>query len=311
MALLIEIGHGGWMSDTGLRDTLQAMAPKLDIRTRDTLGDPSDITMAAVSQLKDDLPALLPNLQLVQKLGAGVETIVAHPALAPQVRVARLRPDAPAREIAEWFLAYILREQRHLRQYQTAQSNSEWTSIEPRETLQTVVGVLGLGHIGGRTARMLRDLDFQVHGWGRSAHDIDGVTCHHGLDSLPTMLAQCDYVACILPSTKDTRDLFGPELLSSLKPTATLLNAGRGDLIDEDALCAALDAGRLGYAVLDVLRTEPLPKNSPLWSHPQVTITPHVSGWHLGDALADVVENYHRLCAARPLLNEVDRQKGY
>jgi glyoxylate/hydroxypyruvate reductase A len=101
------------------------------------------------------------------------------------------------------------------------------------------------------------------------------------------------------------------ELLAAMKPGAVLINAGRGDLIDEAALIAALDRGTPGHAVLDVLCTEPLPQDDPLWRHPRVTITPHVSGWHLGDALGDVVENLRRLGTGQALLHEVDRARGY
>jgi len=204
----------------------------------------------------------------VQKLGAGVETIVSHPSLPDHVRVARLKPVAPAREIAEWMLGFILAEQRHMRHYAAAQARADWAPVEPRETPQTVVTVLGLGHIGGYTARLLRDLGFQVHGWSRSPRSIDGVTCHHGPEGLHTALSLADHVAAILPSTTETRGLMGAEMLARMKPGATLLNAGRGDLIDEPALLRALDTGRPGHAVLDVTCQEPLPADSPLWSHP-------------------------------------------
>ena len=311
MALMIEIGHDGWMTEAELRAALHKYDPALDIRTRAEPGDLADVTMLAVSRLAPDLPAMLPNLTLVQKLGAGVETIVAHPALADDVRVTRLKSDAPAREIAEWVLGYILREQRQMRQYEAAQQAARWDPVAPRETPETRVGVLGLGFIGGRTARLLRDLGFQTHGWSRSPKEIDGITCHHESKGLSTLLGQCDHVAAILPSTPETRGMMDALRLAGMKPGATLLNAGRGDLIDEPALLTALDAGRPGHAVLDVTSVEPLPGDSPLWSHPGVTITPHVSGWHLGEALADVTANYHRLRQGEPLLHEVDRHLGY
>ncbi|MBD0864763.1 MAG: glyoxylate/hydroxypyruvate reductase A [Rhodobacteraceae bacterium] len=311
MALLIQSGVKGWMTDDEIAAAVRRFGPDLDIRTPDTLGVPTDIRMLAVSTLHPDVPKRLPRLALVQKLGAGVETIVNHPALAPQVRVTRLRPDAPAREIAEFFLAYVLRSQRHMDHYDTAQHRAEWLPIEPREADKTVVGVLGLGHIGGRTARMFRDIGFQVEGWSRSPKEIEGVTCHHGPDTLAPMLGRCDYVAAILPSTAATRDMFDAALLARMNPTGVLLNAGRGDLIVEDDLIAALDAGCLAHAVLDVTRIEPLPASSPLWYHDKVTITPHVSGWHLGDALKDVAENLRRLQANAPLLHQVDRAEGY
>jgi glyoxylate/hydroxypyruvate reductase A len=168
-----------------------------------------------------------------------------------------------------------------------------------------------MGHIGGETAALMRDLGFEVHGWSRSAKDMEGVTCHHGAAALEPMLGICDYICAILPSTGETRGLINAQTLAAMKPGATFINAGRGDLVDEAALIANLDRGHLGHAVLDVFCTEPLPEQDPLWSHPQVTITPHISGWHLGEALQDVVENFRRLGAGEDLLHAVDRQRGY
>jgi len=311
MTLLIDVHIEDWYSDDDLRAAIHAYDPEIDIRTYDEDWPPDDIRMVAVSQLRPDLPARLPNLQLVQKLGAGVETIVTHPALPDHVRVTRLKPEAPAREIAEYFLAYVLREQRNMRFHETEQHASRWTSVGPRENHKTTVGVLGLGHIGGTTARLFRDFGFQVLGWSRSSKTLEGVETSHGPDGLRALLQRSDHVCAILPSTEETRHLFSTELFSEMKPGATFLNAGRGDLVDEPALIAALDAGRPGHAVLDVLSTEPLPEASPLWQHPQVTLTPHVSGWHLGDAFGDVASNYRSLLADKPLLHEVDRTKGY
>ena len=140
---------------------------------------------------------------------------------------------------------------------------------------------------------------------------MDGVDCRHGLDALPGVLAACDYVACVLPSTPETRDLFDAALFAAMKPDAVIINVGRGDLIVEDALLGALDDGHLGGAVLDVFRAEPLPPKHPFWTHPKITVTPHVSGWHLTGGLEDVAENYKRLAAGEPLLHEVDRAAGY
>ena len=200
MALLIDVGHSGWMTAEDIRTELRRIAPHADIRTCDDLGNPAEIRMLAVSALRGDLLAQLPNLELVQKLGAGVETILRNPDLGAHMRVTRLKPDAPAREIAEYILAYILRAQRNMAFHEAEQRQSRWTSAEPRETPQTIVGVLGLGHIGGRTARLLRDLGYQVQGWSRTPKSIDGITCCHGFEALPALLARCDHVAAILPA---------------------------------------------------------------------------------------------------------------
>jgi glyoxylate/hydroxypyruvate reductase A len=311
MALLIDVGVADWMTNAEIAAEVVAHAPGADVRTREAPGDLAEITMLAVSTLDPDLPAALPRLQLVQKLGAGVETIVAHPALRPDVRVARLKPDEPAREIAEWFLSYILAHQRQHRHYAAEQTARRWSPVAPLEAPRTRVAVLGLGHIGARTARMLAAVGFSVEGWSRSPKVLDAIPCHTGDAALGALLARADHVCAILPSTALTRGFFDAGRLAAMKPGATLLNAGRGDLIDEAALLAALDRGTPGAAVLDVTQTEPLPPDSPLWTHPQVTITPHVSGWHLGDAMADVAANLLRLQAGDALLHEVDRTRGY
>ncbi len=311
MALLIDTGLTNWISDADIANDIRSAIPGADIRTPDAIGNADEITMVAVVGLKDDHLHQLPNLKLVQKLGAGVETIVGNPNLPDHMRVARLKPDAPAQGIAEWFVAYILRAQRHMAFHEAAQARAEWLPKEPTFTPHTTVGVLGLGHIGDRTARMLRAVGFQVLGWSRSPKQIEGVTCVHGDDALPGLLGQCDHVCAILPSTPQTVGLFDAQMLATMKPGSQLLNAGRGDLIDEGALIAALDQGTPGHAILDVTCHEPLPADNPLWQHPSVTITPHVSGWHLGDALSDVAENFQRLTTGAPLLNEVDRARGY
>ncbi|NVO57142.1 glyoxylate/hydroxypyruvate reductase A [Rhodobacteraceae bacterium B1Z28] len=311
MALLIDTGLSDWKRDSDIASDILRLTPDADVRTPDTIGNVDEITMIAVVNFTSDHLRRLQNLKLVQKLGAGVETIVGNPDLPGHVRVARLKPDAPAQGIAEWFLAYILRAQRHMSFHENAQSVAEWRPKAPTFTPDTVVGVLGLGHIGDRTARMLNAVGFQVIGWSRSPKQIEGVTCLHGEAALPDMLNQCDHVCAILPSTPQTVGLFDAGMLAAMKPGSQLLNAGRGDLIDEDALIAALDRNTPGHAVLDVTCQEPLPQDSPLWRHPGVTITPHVSGWHLGDALSDVAQNFQKLNSGTSLLHEVDRTRGY
>lgn len=311
MALLIDVQAPEWMSNEELRDFLRPLLPGVDIRCAPELGEASQIEMLAGVKLAPGMARALPNLRLVQKLGAGVDGFVGDPDLAPRVRVARLKPDTAAQEISEYCVAYVLREQRNLRFHAERQGARAWEVRPPRRTPETTVGVLGLGHIGGRTARAFAALNFRVLGWSRGAKAIEGVDCRHGPAALNPLLGACDYVASVLPSTAATRDLFDRKTLSAMKPGAWLLNVGRGDLIVEADLLAALDSGRLAGAVLDVFRREPLPAAHPFWDHPKVTITPHVSGWRLTGGLEDVAENYRRLRAGRPLLHEVDRKAGY
>ncbi len=311
MALLIDTNAPDWMRDEELAQLFAPLLPGVAIHCAGEDFDPARVAMLAVAFLAPGRAAALPNLQLVQKLGAGVESIVRDPDLPAHVRVARLKPDAPAREIAEYCVAYVLAAQRNLRLHEENARKRIWKPVAPLEGSGTTIGVLGLGHIGGRTARTFAGLGFQVLGWSRTAKSIEGVECRHGDDELPGVLAACDYVACVLPSTALTRDLFDRDLFAAMKPGAVIINVGRGDLIVDEALLDALDAGQLGGAVLDVFRSEPLPQEHRFWTHPNVTITPHVSGWHLTGGLEDVAENYKRLIAGEDLLHEVDRAAGY
>ncbi len=310
MSLLIDIRDPGWMTEEDLRDQIAPLLPDVTIHAGIDDGDMTDVTMMAAVQLFPGVAAGLPSLQMIQKLGAGVDGIVRDPDLPSHVRVTRLKPDGPAQEIAEYCLAYVLREQRNMPAHEADTAKKKWVQIAPRITSELTVGVLGLGHIGGRTARLFAQMGYRVLGWARSQKSIDGVDCRAGLDALPAMLGECDFVCSILPSTPDTVDLFDKTLLGKMKQGAVFINAGRGDLIVDADLIAALDTG-LGGAVLDVFRSEPLPEDHPYWTHDKVTITPHVSGWHAEDAHIAIAENYKRLTEGRPLLNEIDRSAGY
>ena len=240
-----------------------------------------------------------------------MDGILRDPDLPETIKVCRLRPDAPADEIAEYCVAYVLQTQRNIRWHYENEKKQLWEPIAPKKTSKTTVGILGLGHIGGRTASMFAALGFRVIGWSRSEKCIEGVECRYGQEALPGLLTECDYVASILPSTAETRNLFGTSMFEYFKPGAYLINAGRGDLIQEQPLLDALDAERLAGAVLDVFMTEPLPRDHPFWLHPKITITPHVSGWHLDGGFEDIAENYRRLISGSPLLHQVDRRAGY
>lgn len=311
MPLLIDIAMPSWSTDQAFREELAPLLPGADLRCMAEPGDLADITMLATVGLRKGLAGRMPKLRLVQKLGAGVETMAHNPELGPQVSVARLKPDSAAQEIAEYCLAYVLRAQRNMQAHEAAQAAREWRPLAPRETPATTVGVLGLGHIGGRVAAGFAGLGFRVLGWSRSPKALTGIDCRHGGEALLPMLGECDYVASVLPSTPETRDMADARFLAAMKPGAVLINVGRGDLVVDADLLAALDAGHLGGAVLDVVRKEPLAPDHPFWAHPKVTITPHVSGWRVTGGAATVAENYRRLMAGEALLNEVDRTAGY
>jgi glyoxylate/hydroxypyruvate reductase A len=176
---------------------------------------------------------------------------------------------------------------------------------------------MGLGVIGSEAARVLARIGFQVAGWSTRAKQIDGVEVFHGAGGLDRFLARTEILICLLPLTEDTRGILKRSLFANLKRDgaaggAFLINAGRGGLqIDADIL-AALDDGTLAGATLDVFPQEPLPPDSPMWTHPGVTVTPHNAGDILPAFLvADVMQQIERLERGEPLVNLVDRMRGY
>ncbi len=311
MSLLIDIRDPSWIQEQELRDLLSPHLPDVSIYCKDAAGHEDEIIMLAAVKLFPDVVKKLPNLKLVQKLGAGVDAIVNDVDLPDSVKVCRLKPDAPAQEIAEYCVAHVLQVQRNIQLHHENAAHRVWKPLVPKRSPHTTVGILGLGHIGGRTASIFAALGFRVLGWSRSEKRIDGVECRSGEEALPGVLSECDYVASILPSTARTRNLFDAGMLKNMKSGSVLINAGRGDLIVEQALLDALDQGNLAAAVLDVFRVEPLPADHPFWTHRNITVTPHVSGWHLDGGFEDVAENYRRLTTGEVLLHQVDRQEGY
>jgi glyoxylate/hydroxypyruvate reductase A len=311
MALLLDIKMPDWLTDEGLRAELLGQYPGIDIRTADNPGNLNEIEMLTVSNYLPGEARRYPNLKLIQKTGAGVNNILADRELPESILITRLQTNTSGTEMAEYALAYVLQEQRQMRAYHRQQAQAEWISYPPRKAGDTTVAVLGLGRIGLLVAQRFVDNGFNVVGWSRSPKEIANVSCHSGDDGLPRALAGADYVVSVLPSTEQTRQMFSTDLFKRFEAQSFFINVGRGDLVNESDLIRALDQGLLAGAILDVMSVEPLPTDSPLWLHPQVQLTPHISGYHLGDALFDIAENYQRLKNGEPLLHLVDRERGY
>ncbi|MET0444343.1 MAG: NAD(P)-dependent oxidoreductase, partial [Pseudorhodoplanes sp.] len=153
---------------------------------------------------------------------------------------------------------------------------------------------------------------FRVTGWSRSPREVSGVRCLAGSHSLREALASAEIVIGLLPQTPETIDLLNAERLAMLPKGSCIINAGRGTLIDDGALIAALDSGQVAQATLDVFRIEPVPSGHPFWSHPGVTISPHVAAaTRVSTASEKIAENVARCESGAPLLHVVDRSLNY
>jgi len=259
----------------------------------------------------------LPSLEVIFSLTAGVDHLFADPALPEKPIVRVVDPDLSER-MSEWVIMHALIHLRQLRRYERQQRERVWAEdFDQPKAAEVRVGVMGLGALGLDAARKLGLLGFPVAGWSSTPKSVPGVACFHGAGGLGALLAQTDILVVLLPLTEATRGIINASLIAGLKQGGRLggpilINAGRGGLQVEADVVAALEMGRLKGASLDVFETEPLPKASPLWAHPNVYVSPHNAATCAPDAIAAGVarqiEAYER---GEPLMNVVDRKRGY
>jgi glyoxylate/hydroxypyruvate reductase A len=292
---------------------MTAAIPHLDFRVWPALGDERQVRMAAFdfNLTPPGIFQRMPNLGCIVYLGHGANDFLQRPDLPKGVPVMRLKDPGIIGYMVEYVLLYLLSHRRAQATYRRQQTERRWEIHIAPFPSEVRVAVLGLGSIGQRFAQAFINLGYHVNGWSRGPHDLPGVACYYGRDQLAACLGPCDYVVCVLPETSETRDIIDAGTLALMKRGAYFINVGRGRLVVEADLLAALDSGRLSGAVLDVFRTEPLPPESPLWSHPKVVVTPHESGGTPQGSLAHIAENYRRLQAGRPLINIADPVRGY
>ena len=291
---------------------LRAEMPELEVRVSPDIGDPADVETALVWKAPPGELAALPNLKLITNLGAGVDPILADTTIPPHLPVARLGDEVMAQMMAQFVTMCVLRHYRDLGRYARQQRESRWHYELPRASYEVPVGIMGIGLLGGAAARMLSSIGFRVAGWGRSPRAIEGIETFHGAAGLGPFLARTEILVCLLPLTKETHHIVNHDVLYQLPHGAKLVNCGRGGTVDEAALLAALQDGQIAEATLDVFEAEPLPSTHPFWQMDNLLVLPHIASIAVPEIAArDVVENIRRLRTGRPLLNIVDRARGY
>ena len=252
-----------------------------------------------------------PRLAWMQTSSAGSDDYTRPGVLAPTTLLT-CSTGAYGQAVSEHLFASVLAIQKKIELYHDDQRAHVWSDEGAVTSLRgATVLVLGAGNIGSSFARLCRAFGSYVIGMRRHAlqpdEPFDEIV---PLDQVREVLPQADVVVSFLPSTPQTRNLADAAFFAAMKPGAIFANGGRGDLVDEDALVAALESGHLAGAALDVTRTEPLPANSPLWDIPNLLITPHIAGYyHLQATLDNVVAlaqaNLRRYAAGEPLANVV------
>ena len=245
----------------------------------------------------------------VLSLWAGVEKVVGNETLTQPL--CRMVDDGLTLGMTEWVTGHVLRHHLDIDKDVTRTAGN-WNAEIPPLAPERPVTILGLGELGRAAAAPLIGLGFPVTGWSRSPKSVPYMTCLHGKDGLKNALKTAEILVLLLPNTPATENILNADTMGLLPRGAVVINPGRGPLINDEDLLAALDAGQIGHATLDVFRVEPLPQEHPFWHHPKVTVTPHIAADTRPSTSAKVIaENVRRSEAGEPLLHLVDRQLGY
>ncbi|WP_298258701.1 glyoxylate/hydroxypyruvate reductase A [uncultured Litoreibacter sp.] len=249
-------------------------------------------------------------LKAVLSLWAGVETMVGNSTITAPL--CRMVDHGLTESMVEWVTGHTLRYHLGIDQFLTQQDGNWRLGFAAPLARDRKVCILGMGALGAACGQALAALNFDVHGWARRAKQVDGVTCHHGGSGLDAAIEGADIVALLLPDTPETENVLDAERMALMARGGYVLNPGRGPLIDDEALIAALDSGQLAHATLDVFRIEPLPATHPFWAHPLVTVTPHIAAETKATTASQVIaRNVVRGEAGKPFLHVVDRAAGY
>ncbi|MEM8774426.1 MAG: glyoxylate/hydroxypyruvate reductase A [Pseudomonadota bacterium] len=265
------------------------------------------IVYAPNGDLQDFSP--FKSTKAVLSLWAGVESIVGNETLTQPLT--RMVDSGLERGMVEWVTGHVLRHHLGIDQDVLGQ-NGAWRPHVPPLACERPVTILGLGELGKACGLALAQLGFPVIGWSRSEKKIQGINCIFGEENLATALQSASIIVLLLPLTSNTENLMNADRLAQLPKGAVVINPGRGQLVNDDALLQSLDSGHLSHATLDVFRIEPLPSEHPFWAHPKVTVTPHIASETRPTTAAKVIaDNITRGEAGEPFLFLVNRKLGY
>ncbi len=310
MSVLLVVGNGKVEAEW-FRAVAAALPDEQVVRPGDGF-DPDAVAVALVAGPPAGALRGLRNLLLIQSLWAGVDGLLADPTLPASTPLARLVDPQLTASMSESVLLHVLWLHRQMPAYRRFQAERAWRPLPQPSAGERRVGVLGLGSLGRAACATLSGLGFAVSGWSRTEQDLAGVRCLSGPAGLAALLDGCEILVNLLPLTAETGSVLSAGLFARLARGAGVINMGRGRHLMEADLLAALDAGQVGHAVLDVLTVEPAPPEHPFWTHPRITLTPHVAASSdPRTASAIAAEAVRAVRNGRPVAGLVSRARGY
>lgn len=294
MALLVSL------TDIDIQPWLKVFEAELgdmDIRVYPDVGDPCEIEYVAAWQHPFGEYKKYPNLKAIMSLGAGVDHIINDTELPSDVPIVRMADDALTHEMCLYALHWTLHFHSDYYRYAKWQEKKQWLPQALVSPKNRTIGIMGLGHIGKHIAESLVNQGFNVVGWGARKKHSTGVTDYfYGKEQMSDFLNNTEILINVLPLTDATRNILTESELRQLPQGAFVINMGRGGIVNENDLLTLLNDKYISAAVLDVFGVEPLPADKPLWSHPNVFVTPHIAGQTNGETAAMLmVDNIRRI----------------
>jgi phosphoglycerate dehydrogenase-like enzyme len=262
-------------------------------------------------RISDALLKKASKLQWIHTITTGVDYLINQPSLRKEVLISCSR-GIHVPQMSEMALLFMLALNRNLPQFIRNQDKRVWERWPTKLLSQKKVGILGVGAIGEEIARKCKVFGMTVFGIDVVKRKVDVVDCFYGPEDLPRVAREVDYLIIVVPNIPQTRKMVGREVLSSMKPSAFLINIGRGEVIDEEALISYLESGKIAGAALDAFWAEPLPEDHPFWGMKNVILTPHVGGmseYCVDQVLSIFEENLRRFLKGerRDLINFIER----
>ena len=290
---------------------LQPLVPGLEFKVGPACVNPERVDVALIWTLPAGGLEPFTQLKAVLSLGAGVNQIGLHN-LPDHVPIARLVDPHLTRTMVEYAKAAVFRHHRKFHLFEARSRQRVWEFVAPHTSASTSVAVLGLGELGSQIAQALAGEGFAVGGWRRSGAQVGTIATFQGDAGMTELLRTADIIVNVLPLTDATDGLLNADFFARCKPGVCLVNMGRGRQLVEDDFLSALEQGLVEAATLDVFEEEPLDPQHPYWNHPRILPTPHVAGIGSPETSApQIAQNIARALQGLPLINALDRSKGY
>lgn len=269
----------------------------------------SDIVLGEPKLIRDALP-LLSSAEWIQAIYAGVESLM-DPALRRDYTLTNAR-GVFGELMSEYIFGYLLFHEKKILERIRAQESKEWERPESGVLRGKTIGLLGVGSIGAHLASTAKHFGMSVLGYTRASESCSDVDVYYHDPNILKFAEGLNYLVCVLPRTQETNKIVDTNVLNALPAHAIFINVGRGNAVDESALVTALNEGKIAAAVLDVFAEEPLSKDHPFWTTPNLLMTFHTSAVSYPENIVKLfIENYHLYIGGKPLKYQVDFERGY